>query len=128
MLLKLLLLFTVVPLLELALLIEVGTRIGALRTILIVVATGFLGALMARSQGFSVWRKLRESVEGGRSPAGGLVEGVLVLAGGLLLITPGLITDALGFILLIPPSRRAVRNYLMRKLEARSARDRYYFG
>lgn len=128
MLLRLLLLFTVVPLLELALLIEVGTLIGALRTILIVVVTGFVGALMARSQGFSVWRKLRETVQGGRSPAGELMEGALVLAGGLLLITPGLITDALGFIFLIPPSRRAVKNYLMRKLEARLARGQFYFG
>jgi len=105
-LLRLFLLFTLVPVLELALLIEIGTLIGPLWTIAIVVTTGFAGAWLARREGFAVLRQLQKELERGIPPGAKLVEGALVLAGALFLVTPGVITDLTGLLLILPPSRR----------------------
>jgi UPF0716 protein FxsA len=115
-LLRLLLLFTIIPFVELALLIEVGRRIGTGWTLVLIVVTGIVGGLLARSEGLAVWHGLRTEVNAGNVPATHLVDGVLILAGGLLLLTPGILTDAVGFAALIGPSRAALRNWLMRKL------------
>jgi len=99
---RLLLLFTLVPLIELALLIEIGQKIGLWNTIAIVVLTGFIGAALARSEGFGIISRIQSELASGQLPGDSLIDGALVLAGALLLLTPGLITDAFGFALLLP--------------------------
>ena len=115
------LLFVVAPLVELAILIYLGTLIGALNTILIVVITGLLGAFLARRQGLATLSRIRSSIERGVLPSGDLFQAALILIGGLLLITPGLITDLVGFAMLIPQTRNIVikwlRNLIQRKIE-----------
>ncbi|MEE9529206.1 MAG: FxsA family protein [Dehalococcoidia bacterium] len=116
-------LFVVTPLVELAILIYLGTLIGALYTILIVVITGLLGAFLARRQGLATLSRIRSSIERGILPSDDLFQAVLILIGGLLLITPGLITDLAGFAMLIPQTRNIVtkwlRNLMQRKIERR---------
>lgn len=107
--LRLLLLFTVVPLIELYLLITIGGVIGVAPTIAIVLGTGVLGAWLARWQGLAVLRRINEEMAAGRMPTDALIDGLLVLVAAAVLLTPGLLTDAAGFILLVPGSRAAVR-------------------
>ena len=111
--LRLLLLFTVVPLVELFLLVKLGTVVGVGPTVGLVIFTGVLGAWLARQQGLGVLRRLRADLEAGRLPAGALIDGLLILVAGAVLLTPGLLTDALGFVLLVPPSRAAVRRIVV---------------
>jgi UPF0716 protein FxsA len=115
----LLTLFVGLPLVELALLIKLGTVIGTVKTILVVVATGVLGAALARSQGFLILSRIQEELEEGRLPAEELVNGACVLAGGLLLLTPGLITDTAGFALLFPPAREMIKAWARRYIQAK---------
>lgn len=103
--LKLLLLFTLVPLLEIWILIELGAIIGSWTTILLIASTGFVGVFLARSQGFAVLYRMRMDMEAGLVPADQLFDGACILIGGALLLTPGLLTDLLGFSLLIPQTR-----------------------
>jgi len=112
---KLMLLFTLVPLIELSLLVTIGQKIGLGATLTIVILTGILGAYLAREQGFKVISKIQSELSNGRIPADSVIDGVLVLAGGLLLITPGFITDAVGFSVLIPISRALIKEYVKRK-------------
>lgn len=118
---RLLLLFIVVPLVELYLLIEVGSRLGAGTTVILIALTGAIGALLARMQGFRVVVQIRERLEQGQLPADELLSGGLVVAGGLLLVTPGLLTDAVGFALLFPAVRARVvewaKGFLRRKIQ-----------
>jgi UPF0716 protein FxsA len=107
--LRLLLLFTVVPLVELFLLVKLGTVIGIGPTVLIVICTGVLGAWLARWQGLGVLRRVSDDLAQGRLPADALIDGLLILIAGAVLLTPGLITDALGFLLLVPQGRALVR-------------------
>lgn len=107
--LRLLLLFTLVPLVELYLLIEIGGAIGVAPTIAIVIVTGVLGAALARWQGLGVLRRLQDDLAAGRPPTDALIDGLLIFVAGAVLLTPGLITDALGFLLLVPAGRAAVR-------------------
>jgi UPF0716 protein FxsA len=111
----LLLLFIAVPAVELALLIEVGARLGTLPTLGLIVATGVLGAALARHQGLAVLAQVRAETAAGRMPAGPLVDGLLILIAGAVLMTPGLLTDLLGFALLVPPVRIAVMAALRRR-------------
>ena len=114
-------LFTLVPVLELWLLIEVGKIIGTWPTVLIVASTGFFGVMLAKSQGLSVIRRLTSDMEMGDLPGEQLMDGACILVGGAFLLTPGLVTDALGFSLLIPFTRRFIKNivrrYLKRKMD-----------
>jgi UPF0716 protein FxsA len=119
--LRLLLLFTLVPLVELFLLVKLGTVIGIGATVLIVICTGVLGAWLARWQGLGVLRRLTEDLNQGRLPADTLIDGLLILIAGAVLLTPGLITDALGFLLLVPQGRAAVRKMVAARLEQRTA-------
>jgi UPF0716 protein FxsA len=114
---RLLLLFTVVPLIELYLLIQVGELLGAGPTIAIVFVTGLLGAFLARREGGRVMRSWRASMERMEVPKDGVLSGVLVLVGGVLLVTPGVVTDFVGLSLLFPPTRRFVAKYLKRYVE-----------
>jgi len=111
---RLILIFIVVPLIEILLLIEIGNRIGALNTILIIVLTAILGASMMRQQGFTIMRNIQRDLSQGRMPTGELINGALVLVGGIVLLTPGFLTDAVGFILLIPATRGFIRKKIQR--------------
>ena len=119
---RLVLLFTVVPAVEIYLLVKVGTSIGAANTLLLIIATGVVGAYYARMQGFEVVRRLQESMYAGRPPANEMIDGAMLLFGGALLITPGLLTDAFGMSLVFPPSREFWKglflNWLKRKIES----------
>jgi UPF0716 protein FxsA len=105
-LLRLLLLFTTIPLAELALLLWIGGRIGLMPTVALILATGALGAALARHQGLATWGRFQEALAAGRLPGRELLEGLLILVAGALLLTPGVLTDAAGFLLLVPPARR----------------------
>jgi UPF0716 protein FxsA len=120
---RLLILFTVVPLVELALLIKIGNVIGLWPTIFIVIATGVLGAALARSQGTQVISAIRAEVAEGRPPTESLLNGLLVLVGGVVLLTPGLLTDLLGFSLLIPLTRNWFKNKLQNRLRKYAERN-----
>ncbi len=112
-------LFVVVPAVELALLIEIGRRIGTLETILLIFATGALGAALARQQGLRVLRQVQIDSAAGRMPADALVDGVLILVAAALLVTPGVLTDAFGFACLVPATRALLRRRLQRWLSRR---------
>ena len=114
--LRLLLLFTAVPLVELALLLWIGRRVGPLPTILLVVGTGTLGAWLARSEGLKAFYRVREEMAAGRLPAEALLDGLLILIAGAVLLTPGLLTDLAGFALLTPFGRRAVRRRVAERM------------
>ena len=109
--------FIVIPLVELYFLIEVGQILGAPNTILLVVLTALLGAGIARTQGLQLFTAIRDDLNRGVLPPERLLEAFLVLAGGLLLLTPGFVTDLTGFLLLIPATRR---------IFSRSLRKRFY--
>ncbi len=109
-----LVLFVAAPLVELYVLIEVGSRIGALATIALSVFTAVLGGALVRLQGFSVLFRVQESMARAQVPALELMEGAMLLLVGFALLLPGFITDAVGFLLLIPPLRRAVVLWILR--------------
>jgi UPF0716 protein FxsA len=106
-------LFIVVPLVELYVIIQVGQSIGALPTIAVLVVDSVLGSLLLRSQGREAWRRFNETMAAGRAPAREVLDGGLIIFGGALLLTPGFITDVLGLLLLVSPSRAVVRRMLV---------------
>ena len=112
----LLLLFVLMPIVEIAVLIRVGGAIGLLPTLAIVVLTAVIGTYMLRQQGGRTLARARARLDSGQMPAGEIVEGLLLLVGGVLLLTPGFVTDAFGFACLFPLSRR----WLAARLSARS--------
>jgi UPF0716 protein FxsA len=114
---KLLLLFTTVPIIELALLIKIGNYIGIIYTILLVIITGIIGVSLARSQGFIIITKVKEDLKQGNIPTNNMIEGLLILIGGILLLTPGLLTDITGFILILPGSRQIIAKFIISKLK-----------
>lgn len=114
---KLLLLFTLGPLLEIFLLIEVGKVIGTIETIFLVIITGIIGAALARSQGAGTFKRLKEELNSGGIPGEEILNGISILIGGALLITPGLLSDAIGFILIIPQTRTPIKIYAKRKIK-----------
>lgn len=114
---RLLLLFILVPIAELALLVEMGKRVGFPATLGLIIFTGVLGAWLARQQGLGVLSKIRLELDQGRLPTGHLVDGALILVAGAVLMTPGILTDALGFFCLIPPGRKLLKDYLGRRFE-----------
>lgn len=124
--------FTVVPLLELYLLIGIGRQVGVLPTLGMVLVTGLIGAWLAKREGMRVIRNWRMATSQGRLPEDGILSGALVLVGGVLLITPGVITDVMGFLLLIPVTRRFIaarlRRGLERKMQAGTLRVRHFGG
>ena len=121
MLVRLTLLFVLVPLIELAILVYLGTIIGTLYTVLIVVLTGLLGAILTRSQGLAILSRIRINVRRGILPANELFDGALILIGGLLLLTPGIITDILGLAVLVPHTRhiiqKLIRSLIYRRIQ-----------
>ncbi len=115
MILKLFLLFTLIPIAELAILIQVGKEIGAIGTIFIVFITGVAGAWLARAQGLGVIRRIREAVMVGSPPSTELLDGAFILIGGGLLVTPGIMTDFIGFFCLIPATRAILQRWMEKK-------------
>lgn len=107
------LMFLTVPLAEIYVLLEVGSLIGALPTVGVVVLTAVIGAALVRVQGFSTVMRIRTSLERGELPAIALLEGAFLLVAGALLLTPGFITDALGFAFLYPPARVFIIQHLL---------------
>jgi UPF0716 protein FxsA len=108
-------LLTVVPIFELYVLIKVGQFIGALNTVLVVLLTGIAGAILAKLQGLSILRRIQEDLLRGIMPAASLLDGLFILSGGILLITPGFITDCLGLLFLVPMTRDIFKRWLKKK-------------
>jgi UPF0716 protein FxsA len=105
----LLLLFTVVPLVELALLVWIGGQTAWWFPILLVLVTGVAGAAMVRWQGWRIVERIQADLRSGRMPADAMVDGLLILVAGAMLVTPGVLTDLVGVVLLVPTSRRLVK-------------------
>lgn len=119
---RLALLFVIVPILELVLLIQLGQVVGLWPTVGLVLLTGVTGAALARLEGMRVLFQFQRELAAGRLPGQALLDGISVLVGGALLLTPGILTDLAGFALLFPPSRRWVQGRVRERLE-RSLRD-----
>ena len=124
---KLLAVMVLVPVMELYLLIEIGKHIGVMATVGIIILTGLIGAYLVRSQGFMMLRKIRNDLHQNILPGDSLLQGVIILAGGIFLITPGFITDIAGFIFLIPVSRQIVKKYLLAWLKEKINSSDIYF-
>lgn len=122
MLLKLFLCFTIIPVIELYLLIEIGTVIGGLNTVLLVIATGFAGAWLARMEGMHIMMKVRANLQQGIMPAEELIDALIIFVAGVVLITPGFITDAFGLLLLWPVTRKKFKQMLRNKFNKMTAR------
>jgi UPF0716 protein FxsA len=108
----LILFFVVIPIIEIAILIKVGTYIGTSSAVLVIVLTGVLGSVLTRLQGFIILQKINERLSSGIMPSQEILDGALVLIGGLCLLAPGMIGDAIGLTLLIPWTRLLVRKAL----------------
>ncbi|MEM7697008.1 MAG: FxsA family protein [Verrucomicrobiota bacterium] len=117
--LRLLALFILVPLVELAIFMVLGSKIGIPTTILIVIITGFIGATLTRSQGLRTIRRYQEATGNGRLPHEEVLEGLMLLFAGAVLLTPGFLTDVIGFALLVPPFRAFLRRKLGEAIKAR---------
>jgi len=114
---RLLTIFIIIPLIELVILIKVGSYIGLWPTILIVVLTGIIGAFLARYQGFMIINKIKSEISSGKVPARELIDGLLILIGGIVLLTPGFLTDICGFFLLIPYTRNFIKGFVRSHFE-----------
>ena len=111
--------FILLPIAEIFVIIQVGEAIGALPTIAILIADSVLGSWLLRSQGRVAWRRFNAAVAAGRPPAREVLDGFLVVSGGALLITPGFISDILGIVLLLPPTRALIRLLIVRNFTSR---------
>lgn len=126
MLFKLFLAFTLIPIAEIYLLIRVGGYIGALNTVIAVVITGFVGASLARIQGLHTLHRIRSSLLERRVPSRELADALLIFIAGVLLLTPGFITDTAGLVLLLPQGRAVVRKLLLEKVKGWVGRQRVH--
>jgi UPF0716 protein FxsA len=123
--LKLVALFTIVPVIEIYLLIKVGSLIGALPTAAILLSVSFIGAHLVRHHGFRIFAEIREELSHGHLPASQLLDGALVLIGGVLLMTPGFFTDFMGIFFLVPVTRRLIKMWLGLWLQSRLAKGAF---
>lgn len=114
---KLFIAFAVLPVIEIYVLIHVGSIIGALNTVALVLLTAFAGAWLARAEGTQTMLRIRESMHRGVMPTNELVDAAIILAAGLVLLTPGFITDGLGLLLLFPPTRKCFKDWLIRAMK-----------
>ena len=124
MLLKLFLAFTIIPVVEIYLLIKIGSAFGVFTSIALVVFTGFLGAYLARIQGLQTLFRIQGSLGEGRMPSGELLDALLIGVAGLVLLTPGFLTDTVGFVLLIPSTRNAIKSWLQSKIKTQYMSER----
>lgn len=116
---RLFLLFTLVPLAELALLIEIGEWLGVLPTVALVLLTGIAGAALARREGIRTWGRVQDELSAGRVPGGEMLHALVVVVAGAFLVTPGVLTDVAGLSLLVRPVRSVVIRRVRRSMEAR---------
>ncbi len=114
---RLLLLFLLLPAIELGLLIQVHNLIDFWPTMALIIVTGIVGTILARREGTSTWKKVNARLQQGGLPGNELVEGVIILVAGALLVTPGVLTDVVGFLGLIPPTRRMIRRYVIKRFK-----------
>ena len=114
---RLLALFLIMPAVELALLFVVGEYVGFLPTIGLIIFTGVVGGFLAKREGLSVWNRLKDRLDGGGLPGKELLDGVIILVAGALLITPGVLTDLIGFLGLLPFTRALIRKYAMKRIK-----------
>ena len=117
MLLKLFLAFTLIPFSELYLLIKIGYYLGAFNTILVVIVTGLLGAYLAKLQGIKTMMRVRESMNRGELPAEEMLDALLIFVAGIVLLTPGFITDLAGLVILVPNTRSLFKQWLRKKFD-----------
>ncbi|MCP3741182.1 FxsA family protein [Rossellomorea sp. BNER] len=110
----LLALLILIPAMEIGILIFSGQTLGVIPTILIIIATGIIGAYLAKQQGIETLRRAQEEMKFGQIPGEAIIDGLCILVGGLLLLTPGFITDTTGFLLLLPPTRRIFKPWIMK--------------
>jgi len=110
-------LFLLLPVIELALLVQVDRLIGFWPTIGLILATGLIGSVLVRRAGLSVWRQLQQRLAGGGLPGKEIIDGAIILVAGALLITPGVLTDVLGFIGLFPYTRAFIRKILRKRVD-----------
>ncbi len=115
----LIVLFIAVPIIELAVIIQVGQALGVLNTIGLLLLVSFVGAWLVKREGMGVWRRFRRQVDQGVVPARELADGVMIIFAGALLMTPGFVTDLLGLCLLLPPVRAAIRSATLARLTHR---------
>jgi UPF0716 protein FxsA len=114
---RLFLLFAIVPVMELYILIRIGGHIGALNTVLLVIGTALLGALLVRREGIRTFRQINESLSRGLLPAEEMIDGLLIFAGGILLLTPGVVTDIFALGLLVPFTRTTFKRWLRKRFD-----------
>lgn len=119
MLIKLFLLFTLIPIIELFLLIQLSSFLGPLSTIILVISTGFAGASLARLQGMQTIVRIQENYKQGVMPGDEIIDAFLILVAGIVLITPGLLTDISGILLLLPKTRQSFKKFIKREFEKR---------
>ncbi|MGD6816835.1 FxsA family protein [Metabacillus sp. 84] len=117
------LLLILVPALEIGLLIWSGKTLGLIPTVLLIIATGLAGAWLARKQGLETWNRARQNMNTGNIPGNELIDGVCILSGALMLMTPGFITDLAGFFLLVPATRNTVKPLLYKIIRKRMNRN-----
>jgi len=115
------LVFLVVPIAELAVIIQVGQWLGVVDTLALLILISLIGAWLAKREGIGVWRRIQRQLELGRMPSNELIDGLLILFAGALLLTPGFLTDLLGILLLLPPTRGMIRRALRRRFAWRIA-------
>ncbi len=116
------LLFLVIPVLELAVIIQVGRSLGVLNTVGLLLVVSFAGAWLVKREGVGVWRRFNRQVRAGSVPSREIADGVLILFAGALLLTPGFLSDVLGLLLLVPPVRAAIRGAAMVRASRRLMR------
>ncbi|MCV0394651.1 MAG: membrane protein FxsA [Rhizobiaceae bacterium] len=121
-------LFLAVPLSEIAIFVMVGSQIGVLPTIGLVLLTAVTGTILLRVQGFAIVSRVRAELDAGRIPGRELASGVMILAAGLLLLTPGFLTDTIGLLLFVPPVRDAIWSFVAARIVVRSASFRAGMG
>lgn len=124
MLLKLFLAFTLIPVFEIYLLIKIGGFLGAFNTILMVIVTGLVGAYLARLQGIKTMMRVRESLDQGRVPAEEMLDALLIFVAGIVLLTPGFITDLAGVVILVPNTRVWFKRWLRKKFDEWISKNR----
>jgi UPF0716 protein FxsA len=124
----LVLLFILVPIAEIYLIIQIGQEIGALWTVILLIADSIIGARLLSWQGRSVWRAFQDALAAGRMPHREIIDGVMIVVGGAFLLTPGFITDVFGLLLLLPPTRALIRRAVVSSIRRRGAVTRIVFA
>ena len=114
---QLLIIFIILPILELAVLLRLDNAIGLFQTIILIFLTGIIGAWLVRQQGINILFRIKKEINNGNIPAKEMIDGVMLLIAGAVLITPGLITDTFGFLLLIPYTRNFIRKWIRNRIE-----------